>query len=304
MGIVICKIPKAGLGNQLFPLMKASVFASINELPLVILGYNQFKIGPYLRGDKSKRKYTGYFSFQKSILGEQVDRLKLLQYATYKKEEDPRIQRLPESRKQKTIFSFSTLPHWSDYFEDLKQHRELVMQLFRDWINPAILDELDHADSPVIGVHIRMGDFRKLNSGEDFSKTGAVRTPEEYFVKTIQLLRKIAGKELAVSLFTDGYRHELGRVMGLRNIELVEGNPDILDMLQLSRSQVIVSSAGSTFSYWAGFLSQASLIMHPDHIHEPIRPDELNAKYYEGALSEDSVSPLLEMNLKQIAGRG
>jgi hypothetical protein len=53
MSIVICKLPKSGLGNQLFPLMHAMVFAHINQMPLKIIGYHQFKIGPYLRNEKS-----------------------------------------------------------------------------------------------------------------------------------------------------------------------------------------------------------------------------------------------------------
>ena len=54
MGIVICKIPKAGLGNQLFPIMRAYTFAHLNQLPILVYNYHQVKIGPWLRGEKSK----------------------------------------------------------------------------------------------------------------------------------------------------------------------------------------------------------------------------------------------------------
>ena len=69
MGMVVCKLPSAGLGNQLFPLMHAMVFAELNNLPLTVTGYHRIKIGPYLRGEKSKRSYKGYFKFQKSLHG-------------------------------------------------------------------------------------------------------------------------------------------------------------------------------------------------------------------------------------------
>ena len=35
-----------------------------------------------------------------------------------------------------------------------------------------------------IGLHIRMGDFRKLNVGEEFNG-GHVRTPESFFINII-----------------------------------------------------------------------------------------------------------------------
>jgi hypothetical protein len=68
MGIVICKLPKAGLGNQLFPLMKAYVFAHINHLPVTIVNYRQLRLGPWLRGEKNKRIYNGFFIFEKNFI--------------------------------------------------------------------------------------------------------------------------------------------------------------------------------------------------------------------------------------------
>jgi hypothetical protein len=34
MSVVVCQLPKAGPGNQLFVLMKAHVFAHLNGLPI------------------------------------------------------------------------------------------------------------------------------------------------------------------------------------------------------------------------------------------------------------------------------
>lgn len=70
---VVCKLAKAGLGNQLFPLLEALIFADINNLPVKVIGYHQFKMGPYLRGEKSKHKYTGYFTFQRNFFAEKLD---------------------------------------------------------------------------------------------------------------------------------------------------------------------------------------------------------------------------------------
>ena len=152
----------------------------------------------------------------------------------------------------------------------------------------------------MIGVHIRMGDFRKLKQGEDFSRVGHVRTPEHYFIDAVNAIRKINGKKLPVSLFTDGYRHEFEEIFKLDNIEMIEGNADIVDLLLLSRSSILVAANGSTFSYWAGFLADAPLIKHPDHLYAAFRPDEINAQFYEGPLLHDNIDPLLEKNIRDI----
>lgn len=297
MSIVVCRLPHSGLGNQLFPLLKAYLFAHINNLPVKVVGYNQLRISPYLRGDKSKRKYKGFFTFEKGALSEQVDRLMLFRYALYPVVAEPSIDKLADP-KEKYLYLFSKLPHWSDYFHDLKDHRHMVIQLLMDLLSPDIKKKYYQGQEPVIGVHVRMGDFRKLREGEDFSKLGVVRTPVEYFIEVIRGIRSIHGSDLPVSVFTDGYKEELKSLLSLPEIDLVEGNQDIVDLLLLSKSKIIVTSTGSTFSYWAGFLSDAPLIMHPDHIHQSIRPTSIGVKVYEGKF--DQYDPLLIHNIKCI----
>lgn len=297
MSIVVCKLPKTGLGNQLFPLLKAYLFADLNKLPIKVTGYNQLKVGPYLRGDKSKRNYKGYFTFEKGMLGAQVNKYMLLKYRHYEVLFEPGICKLINA-KGKQLYIFHRLPHWSDYFCDLKDHRKLVIQLFMNILTPRIQDKFNQGQVPFIGVHVRMGDFRKLKEGEDFSNSGVVRTPMEYFINVVKGIRNIHGADLPISIFTDGHTYELKELLHLANTQVVEGNPDIVDLLLLSKSKIIITSAGSTFSYWAGFLSNAAMIMHPDHIYQSIRPDDIQQRFYEGPFDEHNT--LLVNNIKAI----
>jgi hypothetical protein len=282
MSLVVCKLPKAGLGNQLFPLMKAHVFAHLNNFPIIITGYHQFKIGPYLRGEKSKRNYKGYFNFQKNVFGELLDKWKLKKNKNLQVCPEHSLEKITDNEiAESKIYLYSEIPDWKDYFGDLKNYRGLVVNLFYSLISKSIKKNFFLQQAPCIGVHIRMGDFRKLKDGENFSKVGAVRTPENYFVDVIDNIRKIHGTKLPVSIFSDGKKEELKSVLEMENVSLVEGNPDIVDLILLSKSKIIVSSAASTFSYWAGFLSDAPVILHPDHINTKIRSDK---NLYEGAL--------------------
>lgn len=302
MSLVVCRLPKAGLGNHLFPLMNAMVFARLNNLPLKIIGYHHLKIGPYLRREKIKRRYIGYFTFQKSFIGEAFDRFYInLVSRRLTCVPEPAVDKLEPGAIKDKLFLFEKLPTYHDYFVHLKPHRVLVRELLRTVIQPDILEKVENTLAPVIGVHIRMGDFRKLKEGEDFSKVGHVRTPEFYFTNIIKEIRKIAGSDLPVSLFTDGYRHEFEEILDMDHVEMVEGNPDIVDLLLLSRSQLIIMATGSTFSYWSGFLSEAPIIKHPEHIHAPFRDNITNSKVYEGLFDLKNPDPLLIRNIREIS---
>ncbi len=285
MSHVVCKLPKAGLGNQLFPLMHAAVFAKLNDLPLFVTGYHQLKIGPYLRNEKSKRNYQGFFKFEKNIFFEWMDLLKLKLMSLGKKNvQEPQLE-LIDDKDDHTIYYFEKLPTYHDYFLHLKPHRQLAIELLTDMITEKYIQKLNNKSAADIGVHIRMGDFRKLNPGEEF-KGGHVRTPENYFTNIINGIRLNTGNIEEVKVFTDGRYNEFEELFSLPKIQLVEGNADIVDLLLLSKSKIIVISTGSTFSYWAGFLSEAPMIMHPDHIHSRIRPlNHLNSPF-EGPFEE------------------
>jgi hypothetical protein len=253
-GIVLCELPKAGLGNMLFPLMKAFLFSEINSLPLFVIGYHQIKVGPYLRSEKTKRKYRNYFTFQKSIWGETIDKLRVRKMRNqFHSIEEPPVERLNTSTEGK-LFEFGAIPHWTDFFEGIREHRSIAVGLMNRMVRQDIKTRVSKLPCPVIGIHVRMGDYRALKEGEDFSKVGIVRTPEKYFVDVINSIRKIHGSALPVSVFTNGFRNELQELLALPHVKIVEGNRDIEDMILLSKSKIVVTSAGSTFGYWAGFL--------------------------------------------------
>lgn len=301
MGVVICKLPKAGLGNQLFPLMKASVFAHLNNLPLIVINYHQVKIGPWLRNDRSKRKYRGFFTFQKSLLGELMDKWKISKLDPGLQLLEPKVQKIA-GYEPGSSYLFWDMPHYTDYFNGLNEHRDLVRQLLYEMISPSIKERLKNLQSPAVGVHIRRGDFREPEKGEELGKRGILRTPEKYFVDMIKVIRKIHCSDLRVNVFSDASRVELQEIFALPNISTVDENNDLEDLLLLSQSEIIVGSASSTFSYWAGFLSEAPIIMHPTYTGIKIRPENIREKLYEGTLDENnlnlmsqikSISPLI-----------
>jgi hypothetical protein len=295
--IVLCNLPKAGLGNQLFPLMHARLFSELNGLPLIVLGYNQLSIGPYVRREKKKRRYGNYFKFQKDVLSEYLDWLKVRRLKRkYNLVHEPPVEKVQSKELGNTMFIFEQIPDSQDYFKRLKGYRTEVSALLYSMINPWLLDCLERQEPHVIGIHARMGDFSKLAKGEIY-KSGHVRVPEEYFIKTVKLLREISACCLPVAVFTDGFREEFREIFYLKGIEMVEQNPDIVDLLLLSRSKIIIPTHGSTFSMWAAFLSDAIIIFNFPYPNL-IRPDSLRETLYEGVL--DTANEQLRMAISAI----
>jgi hypothetical protein len=281
---VVAQLPRAGLGNSLLVWAKAALFAHLNDLPLRTLGWHRLYVGPLLRGERS-RFYGGYFKSEGSAL-ERLELAVRLRIAGHEQKLfNPSVARRQAAKLHTPRWViFDAIPHWSDYFGELKAHRQFVRTRLHEQLRTSVRRELASCTPPVIGVHARLGDFRPLKPGEDFAKVGCVRTPQQYFIDVIQGIRQAHGAELPVTVFSDGKPHELGELLSLPGVTLAPPRPSIVDLLLLARSQVIVASAGSSFSAWAGFLSDSPVIFHPNHIHARIRPE--GSELHEGPPSD------------------
>jgi hypothetical protein len=130
--------------------------------------------------------------------------------------------------------------------------------------NRKLINKLTSID---VAVHVRLGDFQKLQKGKSFSEVGATRTPIEYFIDSINKV-KSQNPSYKFGVFTDGYEHEVEAILKLESVELFPSINDLVDLFQMSKSKILITSAGSTYSYWAGFLGDCEIIQHPDHFHK------------------------------------
>lgn len=296
-------LPRTGLGNMLFIWAHAQIFAGLNSLPLIVSDWDHIKLGPVLRGERIKRRYGGYFQEAHPLSWMQKQHI----LRTYARITEPPVAQLPDHEdKTHKVYVFENIPHWADYFGQLKPYRDSVLQALLGMLAPEHYQRLQTLAPPVIGVHIRMGDFRPLQPNENFAQVGNVRTPLGYFQDIINGIRQIHGSLLPVTIFSDGHDHELAPLLEMAEVQRAPQNIDILDILLLSRSQLVVTAACSTFSYWSAFLSNAPVIMHPDHIHQPLRSDVINQSLYEGSAvgPADQWPRLLQDNIKELAGHG
>jgi hypothetical protein len=272
------RLPKAGLGNKLLVWAKAYVFSCLNDLPLVVSGWNRIHMAPLLRGG-DLRLYWNYFKRT-----DQVGWKGRLQAGRYSQMVFEPPAKRTQTQSTGVVYQFSTVPPWDDYFGDIRDHRHLVRDGLINMLVPNRAHEVASVRPAEICVHARLGDFRKLCPNEKFETVGGVRTPLEYFRTVIREIRAANGANLPVVIVTDGSRKELVDLLDLGNVSVAPKRTGIADILVMSKSRILISSAGSTFSYWGGFLGDCALIQHPDHVHKPVRPPDVNREYYEGAL--------------------
>ena len=296
---VYAHLPRGGLGNKLLVWARALVFARQHGLPLYVSGWSDIKIGPYLRGERFKRQYWGYF---KAVSGPSlIRRLMFSRMYNLQHEPDLAARQSLEFGQKRQLYLYDTVPSWHDYFYGLRGHEDYVRTAFYKMLNPRYREQLKEQNWPVIGVHIRRSDFRELKPGESLGENCNVRTPLAYYVDVIFALRQMAGRTLPVTIFTDGRSEDVAEILALPGVAMAEPNPDILDMLLLSKSKCLVTSIGSTFSYWAAYLSEGIVITHPAH-DVSIRSQAVNSDRFEGAVTSDQAwNPILVQQITAIA---
>src|SRR5256714_2999631 len=181
------QLPRAGLGNMLLVWARAQAFAHLNDIELIVASWGGVKVGPILRRERQSRFYFGYF--KKNGNRNFLRRERILR--TYQWIVEPEIERLSNRHNDAAgnLFVFNQIPHWADYFKGIKEHRKLILNRLYSMLEEKHREELAGLESPVIGLHVRMGDFRKLLLGEDFAKDGHVRAPFSYFTNAIERLR-------------------------------------------------------------------------------------------------------------------
>lgn len=278
---VYSSIPRAGLGNMLLVWARGYAFAHKHSLEFAHSGFMSFQPGPWLRREKSKRLYWNIFISQSLS--------KLLRYkyyrAAYKKEIDPVFDVIV---KHATLYEFRKLFISSDYFLELKPYKKEIKQALFSMLHPRLKKKLESLEAPVIGLHIRRGDF----------KLGSTLTPLSFFIGIVQQLRSAAGVQLPATVFSDATDDELSELLALPSITRSNEKEDIVDLLLLSRSRFLVLSISSSFSLWAAFLSEGQIIKNPAEWHPDIRPPHDNELLFEGKV--DAGKPLPQQLTKHL----
>lgn len=275
---VYVQLPKAGLGNMMLTWSRAFVFSRLNNLEMQTSSWTRIHAGAWTRGERKKRLYFGYFKD-----GNLVKKIRFLYYrASRKKIIEPPVEHLPAVNNN-DLFVFNKIFTNYDFFKEIRPYKDLIKKGISEMLQPRLLQQYLQYNKPVIGMHIRRGDFM----------IGSTITPLSFFIDIVNTLRKEAGSELPVTIFTDAAPAEIQELTKLNNIKVAEPKPDILDLLLLAASETVVLSIGSTFSYWAAFLSDGTIIKNEGEWHAPFRA-ATDANYSKELVWKETFNPIKE----------
>ena len=260
---VIANIPRYGLCNCLLVWAKAYTFAQLHGFPLVVHGWHAWHIGPWIRGERVKRYYGNYFIDQRNFI--ELWRMKFCRWrsdtsASGLVELEPKLDSDLESTTR--FYVFEKVPHRDDFFAGLRGNENMIREGFFAMLRPWIHKAKQTIQKPNVAIHVRRGDYHA---------SGHKITPIEYYVNQLKIIREINKKQVSAVVFSDAHDEELKALLDLPNVSRSQTQPDILDLVQMITADTIVTSLQSTFGYWAGYLSKASVILHPDHRFGRIR---------------------------------
>lgn len=233
------RVGGSGLANCLFVFAKAIIISRNLKLQLISPTWLNFSIGPYIRKEKDKRHYTGFFHWS---FFEEINKVFLL---------------LINNAKVMEVSGIS------DYFDPLKGESELIRSSLFSILNPKIKSKLQLIEDDVIGVHIRLGDY-PLNRRVDIL----------WYAKVIMTIQNLDTQfKYRFLLFSDGTIEELSSILSCERLTFVNGNSAIEDIWTLSQCQLIVGS-DSTFSAWGSFLGQVPIVYNIRHFNSVLDDTE------------------------------
>lgn len=276
---VYLKFDRYGLCNKIIMWAKAYVFAKNNNAILITSSWFHIPFGNLIRREKTLRVYWSFFNNKKSPF--------LFNFILKKL---PRFSSIDKQNVRFTKAVFEGIPYVSD-LPLLAPYRNEIINSFYNMITKENKLKIENNEFPVIGVHIRRGDFNVNGSA----------TCNEYYINLIEKIRALSDKNLPVTIFSDGFDNELEEILNLKHTKRFKTQNDLVDLVVMSRSEILVTSKGSSYSYWAAFMSNSIVIHHPETWVENCRDKQTNKNIFEGAVKiEEKIPELLISNIRSI----
>lgn len=270
MNRVFALLPRTGLANRLFTWAHAQIMADELGVRNLVHGWGHVHFGPWLRGEKSKRYYARDFI-------RTSNRLQLYSDLVAAKLNKRRVIVDPAKNQGwsnvATTYIYQALPDKSDYFRGLRGHETQLRSRLLTSLKPEIRALCENVPDVDVAVHVRRGDFVDANFK---------LTEDDYFLNTLNKLRGQSRRSLQIAVFSDAFEEELSTILSVPNTHLHTSQSDIVDIFAISRAKIIITSLKSTFGYWAAFLSQGAVILHPDHIYGSLT----GGKRFEGTVED------------------
>ena len=211
--------------------------------------WESWGLGPLLRRESDLRLYLDLFKKPASQIG---GVRKFWIQRSFLKITEPVSISQPYTDKQSAdgLITFEKL---LDYYAQLNGWNAFLLEEIRGMTREKWLKKAAAVPVAPVGIHVRRGDFVLSGSG----------IPISWFVKSLLLVRKIAGYPAKALIFSDGSARELRDILNLPHTSYIATGSAIGDLLSLAKQRFLIAPGGSTFSAWASFLGQMPTVTYP-----------------------------------------
>jgi len=243
------RLSGAGLGNGFFSYFHAVVLAQKHHGVVITPPWFALKLGPILRGEKSKRFYWRMF---KPYPGEIAGVKKLM--ALLRGFPSRHVVEVAYDKESRVAGGLLNIVHCPKFtFQGLHEHRDTIRRRLLGIINDTVPAGHVWGKAPFIAVHVRLGDFRTVRNVEEIrSGVANSRIPLSWYVNVVRALR-LRYPDMPVRIFSDGRDAELEAILSL-GASVYRTGSDILDLLAMASASIFVGSNNSTYSRWAVLL--------------------------------------------------
>ncbi len=158
-----------------------------------------------------------------------------------------------------------------DTYSRLNHHQSRLRGDLLRIVSPRQRLRVNQLAVPPIGINIRLGkDFSPPPPPEHLTEGYAwvgwlQQTPISWFIETLELIRSHVGWCVPAVVVSDGSASQLRPLLEAPSVEWLTPSNAIVDLLLLSRTQLLLGSGSSTFSAWAAFLGQQPVFTAPGH---------------------------------------
>jgi hypothetical protein len=254
-----------GLGHSLLAWARCFLWCKDNDVAMLAPRWLYFRLGPYLRHEPDKRSYHKLFRKGTYVLG--VQRAWLLAGLSGARRFAVEDESQAKLRRGTRIVVFRNDDRNNTRFFKVLfgRHQEVRSELLRI-ARPEHIPAAN-IDGPFIGIHVRMGDFSRVNDPSALRTTSNVQLPVAWYRDILLSIRRQTGLNLRAHVFSDGDVESLRPLLAMPNVLLAKPHSALRDILSLSQAAALISS-GSGFSMWAAYLGQIPRICFPNQRRE------------------------------------
>ena len=295
----------SGIGTRLFPWARCVLFSKENNIKMLRPNWVQPRIGPLFRGGIDLKSYHrqillyGLFNSPENSPALISDLWARANYNTV--EEDEFISQILENKYLLENKNF-LIRFGGDggRFSQLNGHDVFIKNELYSITNNKWKNFINSFSEVPIGINIRMGnDFKTPEKTSDHFAVEATKTPVQWFVESLNSVRKMIGYSASAYVVSDGTEDDLKELLSLPNTTFIRPGCAISDLLILSKANLLIRSGGSSFSAWASFLGQMPTISHPGQSMKEFNMINKN-NYYTGEFMPNIYNSELYADIKKI----